>query len=916
MATDTVLITHVTGKAWMRNAEGQLIALHDGMRVPVNAHIMTDEGASVTLQATGVPPVIVGQNTDMLVSEDLAAAQPQPADNAVTPPADPVADQILAALDAGQDPFAILDPTAAVLTGGGGGGDSFTRLASITETTTPLALAYPRPGVETPEIVQLGGVAAAAEPAGPTIDVSDDPDGGEGGPDVPPGVFSIPENNTEGGVSGSFAFTAAAGLNNLQFTFTPEAGQPGGVTVTQAELNLLSSPGTAPIVIDTEKGSLTLTGYDPATGTVDYTYRSDGALDHPLDQDALPDGITIIVNDSLGRSTSADLVANITDTVPVAVDDANKIGEDGIDGITSVHGNVLTIDGATAGDHVDDQGADGSTVTGIQAPDAAAGETVPASGTTEVHGKYGDLTIDAEGHYTYTLATEGDDRYLALQALSEGEEAVETFKYTLTDGDGDTSQADLVITVTGANDGVTVDVPPGKTGDNDQPVSGDTTDRVVYESGLPSGSDPRPADLTAESHFTIKALDGLDDTDAVTLGYTDAGGNPATLVLSKSELEALGTESKSVDTQYGTMELHGYSQAADGTITIDYTYTLVNAPEVSGIATTDGFTVVAKDADGDTDSQNLGIRIVDDAPTAHLDVDNVAAGQFTAETGNVITGVGTAGGTANADVQGADGAHVSAIASNNVTGSTATTDGSGNLMITGQYGVLTIGADGGYSYVRSPGTAGGGQDVFTYTLSDGDTDTDTATLTINIGNSVPTLGDIPAAGEAGAVVSEAGLPARGSEPAGSHAGDGSATTSGTISFTSLDGLSGVSLGGQPISSTDSASPTDLGNGLSAYYTYDVATGAGTIHYSYTLPDNTSGDDTSVSFDVQVSDADSQSSGTGHLVIDIVDDVPEAHLDVDNVAAGQFTAETGNVITGVGTAGGVANADVQGADGAH
>ncbi|MCZ4331236.1 hypothetical protein, partial [Castellaniella denitrificans] len=105
-----------------------------------------------------------------------------------------------------------------------------------------------------------------------------------------------------------------------------------------------------------------------------------------------------------------------------------------------------------------------------------------------------------------------------------------------------------------------------------------------------------------------------------------------------------------------------------------------------------------------------------------------------------------------------------------------------------------------------------------YTLSDGDTDTDTATLTIQIGNSVPTIGTIPAAGGADTQVYEAGLPARGSEPAGSHADDGSATTSGTIAFTSLDGLSGVSLGGQPISSTDSASPTDLGNGLSAYYT--------------------------------------------------------------------------------------------------
>src|SRR5690606_13667033 len=69
MATDTVLITHVTGKAWMRASDGTMVALHEGMRVPVNAHIMTDEGASVTLQATGVPPVIVGQNTDMLVTD-------------------------------------------------------------------------------------------------------------------------------------------------------------------------------------------------------------------------------------------------------------------------------------------------------------------------------------------------------------------------------------------------------------------------------------------------------------------------------------------------------------------------------------------------------------------------------------------------------------------------------------------------------------------------------------------------------------------------------------------------------------------------------------------------------------------------------------------------------------------------------
>ena len=1221
MATDTVLITHVTGKAWMRNADGQLIALHEGMRVPVDAHILTDGGASVTLQATGVPPVIVGQNTDMLVSDDLAQVQPQPADNAVAPPADPVANQVLAALDAGQDPFAVLDPTAAVLTGGGGGGASFTRLSSVVETVSPLALAYPRPGLETPEFVQLGGAAPAPTeaapapvPAGPTIDVPDtnDQPGGDGQPPVAvPGNFSIVESDTGVGVEGTFSFTAAGGLQALVFNFAGETGTPGGAAapadasqlVTLAQL--LASSGT-PIAIDTDRGLLVITGYNPTTGEVSYRYTSDGAQDHRQgDGESVLDSIGITVVDNQGRTASSDLVANVTDTVPVANPDANAIDEDGssvtgnvlgaagasagdvadtqgadgakvtgvqepgaagssavadsgttvfhgqygdltidaqgqytyalavegdprylalqglaegqqvnevfkytltdgdndqssadltitvtgaddgvtvvvpptddgdpvhgsttdntvfesglangsapgaadltaagsftvqaLDGLhaseavtlgytdaggnpatlvlgkaalealgtthqtvttqygtmeligysqaadgtitvnysytlvnapvvdgasttdgftvvakdvdgdvnptqdldirivddapvaaddanaigesgTSVTGNVLGAAGATAGDALDTQGADGAKVTGVQEPGAAGSSAVAGSGETVFHGQYGDLTIDAQGQYTYALAVEGDPRYLALQGLAEGQQVNEVFKYTLTDGDNDQSSADLTITVTGADDGVTVVVPPTETGN---PVHGTTTDNTVFESGLADGSAPDAVDLTAAGSFTVQALDGLHASEAVTLGYTDAGGSAATLVLSKAALEALGTAHQTVTTQYGTMELTGYSQAADGTITVNYSYTLVNAPVVDGASTTDGFTVVAKDVDGDVNpAQDLNIRIVDDAPQAHLDVDSIAAGG-TAAAGNVITGEGTAGGTANADVQGADGAHVSLVTSNNVSTNTATTDGSGNLVINGQYGVLTIGADGEYSYVRNPGTAGGVSDVFTYTLSDGDTDTDTATLTINIGNDVPTIGAIPAAGGEDTQVYEAGLLA--SRGTGESAGSDSTaptTADGTIAFTSHDGVGSVSLGGHALSS-DSSAPTVFADGtrgsVSAYYTYDAATGAGTIHYAYTLVDNTLSDPDSASFAVVVTDADGQdSTGTHNLVIDIVDDAPHAHLDVDSIAAGGTTA-AGNVITGEGTAGGTANADVQGADGAH
>ena len=81
--------------------------------------------------------------------------------------------------------------------------------------------------------------------------------------------------------------------------------------------------------------------------------------------------------------------------------------------------------------------------------------------------------------------------------------------------------------------------------------------------------------------------------------------------------------------------------------------------------------------------------------------------------------------------------------------------------------------------------------------------------------------------------------------------------------------------------------------LTASYVYDAATGAGTISYSYTLLDNTSGNNTSASFAVVVTDADGDPAPAGNLVINIVDDVPTAHADTDSVAT-DVRADAGNV----------------------
>src|SRR5690606_14877273 len=193
MATDTVLVSNVSGKAWMRASDGTLIALHEGMRIPVDAHVITDSGAQVTLMADGVPPIIVGEGRDLVLAPDMI--QPPESDaNTVTPPADPAVAEVLAALESGQDIFDVLDPTAAVLSGGQpGDGSNFVRLISIIETTTPLSLEYPNGAPEPIEDVILSGDGIpGSELAAPTLTILDY----NNDTDITAGTFTIREDQT------------------------------------------------------------------------------------------------------------------------------------------------------------------------------------------------------------------------------------------------------------------------------------------------------------------------------------------------------------------------------------------------------------------------------------------------------------------------------------------------------------------------------------------------------------------------------------------------------------------------------------------------------------------------------------------------------------------------------------------------
>src|SRR5699024_11584165 len=89
--------------------------------IPTDAEVITAPGATITLEADGLPPFVVGEDRELLLDPSLFEDEVDvdPSHFALPPLADAEAARILAALDAGEDPFDELDPTAAILRRGG-----------------------------------------------------------------------------------------------------------------------------------------------------------------------------------------------------------------------------------------------------------------------------------------------------------------------------------------------------------------------------------------------------------------------------------------------------------------------------------------------------------------------------------------------------------------------------------------------------------------------------------------------------------------------------------------------------------------------------------------------------------------------------------------------------------------------------
>ena len=282
----------------------------------------------------------------------------------------------------------------------------------------------------------------------------------------------------------------------------------------------------------------------------------------------------------------------------------------------------------------------------------------------------------------------------------------------------------------------------------------------------------------------------------------------------------------------------------------------------------------------------MTVNIDDDTPVLANDTDTIASGTYGPATGNVLTdaAAGDAGDTdTGADSMGADGGSLTAI-----TGF----GGAGTLggITTGQYGVLTLNADGNYSYTRNAGTPGGVTDTFTYTVTDGDGDTATATLIITIADALPVT-----ALNAAVLLDDDAL--TGGNAGGTGDDADAANTSGTLAASGGDGPLAWALltTGAPAGFSYVANGTGInilqGTTLVMQVTLNTATGAYVVTQVAPIVTSMAGATRTTQpsrLSYSVSDVDGDIAG-GTLAINVDDDTPVLANDTDAILGGSRLA---------------------------
>ena len=381
------------------------------------------------------------------------------------------------------------------------------------------------------------------------------------------------------------------------------------------------------IVIEGRYGTLTI---DPESNT--YTYKTNENADRlGLDADGNPqtgtDEFTIYVRDEHGAWTAKPISVTVTgsnDTPTITVDDAEHwVKEAGVVDTSTDHGsttdtaktpdpsdnsreltdadNSLSRNEISGQVHVKDTDTTDTLTLNIGAKEGSGtivnGSTTDTNGNITLETKFGSITLNKDGTYTYTI-DEGK-----TESLAQGQTEKEIFTITVDDGHGGKASVDITINIVGTNDRPTLTLTP-------------TSDTVVSDPGYDKDHNEVAEDLTVTGTF-----EGADPDSNPTLEYgvSTSAGNRDTAFDANGNNPGMGGGHHSATGTYGSLTIDPS--------TGEYTYTLDTAkggaadklglkPDGTPEQGYDTFTIYVRDEHGAWSEQTITITVngSNDAP--------------------------------------------------------------------------------------------------------------------------------------------------------------------------------------------------------------------------------------------------------------------------------------------------------------
>lgn len=456
-------VQHATEDVFAVAADGTHRLVSDGDRLFAGEQLQTGVGGAVAvnLDASGelmlgrgssvqLPPQLLNQQSDHIEAADeltASLAQPtqaSPVDGQVQTPETPVA-----------EPAAVDGPSR-------GGGHSALLVTEVGGTVTP-EIGFATQGLSVVPEFPEGRIEGIAD-ADPDVPVAPPPVAEPPvvvivpEPPEPPVEPPIDEPPADQGVQLS---CSALTFNEAELTCGPLT-QTGVISVHAPDglqslivggLVVISGGVVAgfPLTTATALGNtFSVTGYDPATGQVSYSYTLQDAVDHPAGEGAnsVSESFIVVAQDSDGDRASSTVTINIVDDIPQAhcieltlsadpecpsaplPGASGSLLQGGTLGADGGFVQAISIDGVTY--HYDPQNGFSSS------SGAATGVFDPATHTlTVVSNGGGTLVVDMlNGGFSYTPSVEPNCEPL-----------IESIHFVISDNDGDLAGADLQINV-------------------------------------------------------------------------------------------------------------------------------------------------------------------------------------------------------------------------------------------------------------------------------------------------------------------------------------------------------------------------------------------------------------------------------------------------------------------------------------